>query len=413
MRIAVVGAGWSGLAAATFLRARGHDVKVYEGGASPGGRVRTHREDGYLVEAGPHGVVPSEPPTQRLLELSGVPLASAPPRAPRFVVHERKPVALPTKPPQILKTPLIGANGKLRLLAEPLHRAGPAGETVGAFAKRRLGSGVRDLVDAFVSGVYAGDPDRLILQHAFPEIHKMDRSGGLLRNMKKPIGPRPTLTTARGGMESLVRALAAKLDVTYDAPVTSASGTATSVTITTRTGSENFDHAVLATDPQATQRLLGLHVDVPPLAAVHIVAFGLPDDAGPPDGYGVLAPEREGCFMLGALFESRLFPGRAPPGKQLVRCLVGGRRHPERAALPPDEIARHAWKDLVGLGLARGEPTRTFHLKTQGIPQPEAGQAAWLAALPARRIHVIGIGQRAVGLNPLAAEADRLAQELA
>lgn len=375
--------------------------------------MRTHREDGYLVEAGPHGVSPSGPATQRLLELSGVPLVGAPPRAPRFIVHRGKPVALPTKPPQILKTPLLSASAKLRLLAEPLHRAGPPGETVASFAKRRLGSGVRDLVDAFVSGVYAGDPDRLVLEHAFPQLRKMDTAGGLLRNVGKPTRPRAALTTARDGMESLVRALATKLDITYDARVARATESATSVSITTRQGTDDFDLAILAADPAATRRILGLPVVAPPLAPVHVVAFGVPDEAGPPDGYGVLAPEREGRFVLGALFESRLFPGRAPPGQQLVRCLVGGRRHPERASLPPDDIARLAWNDIASLGLVRGSPTRTFHLATKGIPQPEAGQRDWIAGLPQARIRVVGIGHHAVGLDALAVEAHRVAQELA
>lgn len=413
MRVAIIGAGWSGLSVATFLRERGQDVTMHEAGHGPGGRIRTHREDGHLVEAGPHGVIPSDAATKRLLDISGVPLVTAPAQAPRFVVHRGRSVELPAKPPQVLKTPLLTTGAKLRLFTEPLHRTGPDGETVGSFARRRLGRGARDLVDAFVSGVYAGDPDRLVLKHAFPELHRMDATGGLLRNLKKPTHARPLLTSAREGMESLVRALAAKLDIVYDSPVTSATESATSVTITTSQGREDVDHAVLATDPEAVRRILGLPIAAPPLAPVHIVAFGMPDDAGPPEGYGMLSPEREGRFALGALFESRLFPGRAPVGQQLVRCLIGGRRHPERVTLAPDEIARKAWNDLVELSIVRGEPTRTFHLKTQGIPQPEEGQSAWLSVLPHRRIHVLGIGHRAVGLNALAAEAHQLAQRLA
>lgn len=408
-----MGAGWSGLAAATFLRKRGHDIRIFEATDRPGGRVATLRQDGYLVEAGPHGVIPSDAATLQLLEASGVPLVQAPPRAPRFVVHRGHVLELPTKPPQILKTPLLSAAAKVRLLSEPLHRAGPPSETVGAFAKRRLGRGPSHLVDAFVTGVYAGDPDRLVLEHSFPALHKMDQNGGILRNIQRPAGPRPALTTALDGMESLARGLAAKLDITYDTRVVSAKQDATAVTITTDHGAEAFDQAIFATDPSAVSRILGLTTPAPPTAPVHVVAFAVPDAEAPPEGYGVLAPEREGVFVLGALFESRLFPHRAPSGEQLVRCLVGGRRHPERAAMPHPEIARRAWDALTQLGLVRGYPTRTFHIPTQGIPQPEAGHAAWLAALPRGRIRVLGIGHHAVGLDALAAQAHALTAEIA
>lgn len=411
--MAVVGAGWTGLATATFLQEMGHDVVVHEAGDRPGGRVSTLRADGWLVEAGPHAVVPADPATRRLLDLAKVPLETAPPGAPRFVVHDGRAHALPAKPPDILRTRLLGAGAKARLLTEPFRGAGPAGETVAAFARRRLGPSVAPLVDAFVTGVYAGDPERLVLAHAFPDLHRMDQGGGLLRSLRRPAAPRPPLTAPRDGMDALLRALADRLDVSYRSPVTRVVEEEGGVALETPRGTLRVDRVVFAAGPVAVKRALGLAAASPPLASVHVVAFGLPDDAAPPEGYGVLVPEREGRFALGALYESRLFPGRAPPGHALLRCLIGGRRHPERAALPHDEIARRAWQDLRALGLVRGEPSRTFHLPTAGIPQPEAGHDAWLAALPRGRVRVAGIGHQAVGLNALAAHAHRLAKEWA
>lgn len=411
MDVCVVGAGWSGLAVARFLRVRGARVRLFEASDRAGGRVSTLREKGYLVEAGPHGVIPNAEATRALLD--AIPAVEAPRRAPRFVAHRGTPVPLPAAPPGILSTPLLTRRARLRLLAEPFRGPGPEGETVAAFARRRLGPGTAHLTDAFVTGVYAGDPKRLVLAHAFPEVARMDREGGLLRNLKRQKGPRQPLTAPREGMQAWMDALAKDLEIAFRAPVERVEARGPKVVLAAGGREETFDRVVLAVEPAVAARLLGLKVPPPPAAPVAVVAFGLPADAAPSEGYGVLAPEREGRFVLGALYESALFPGRAPEGKALVRCLVGGRRHPERARLAPEELARRAWDDLRGLGVVRGEPEARFVLPPQTIPQPEAGHDAWLAALPDGPVHVLGIGHRAVGLDGLAAQAKAMAERLA
>lgn len=402
------------MATALFLQEAGHDVTVLEAATQVGGRIATTRRDGYLLEHGPHAVFTRSAPVQALSQVAGLEFVEAPPRAPRFVVHHGKLRPLPVSPPALLATPLLSPLAKARILLEPLVPKGRREESVLQLATRRLGTAVAPLVDAMVAGIHAGDPARLSARYAFPHLWRMDRNGGLLRTLLRGKGaPAAVLAAPRDGMQAWMEAWARRLDVRLRSPALSLETGPRQVRIETRQETLEADRVVIALDPGATARLLGLDTTLPPLAPVSLVVLGVDSAAAPREGYGFLAPESEHRFVLGCLYESVLFPGRAPPGKSLLRCFVGGRRHPERAALPNREMAARAWHDLRSLGVVAGEPTFSQVVRTAGIPQMELGHQAWLDAVAAKtKGKVLGIGHHAIGLEGLALEAQTFASRL-
>jgi protoporphyrinogen oxidase len=256
MRAVVVGAGWSGLAAATFLQESGHDVTVIEAGKTVGGRIATHNESGYVIEAGPHAVMDGQPMVKRLLELADVELVAAPGKAPRFLCSKGRLVPFPTSPPAVLKSTLIGATAKLRMLVEPLvARSRKPDEAVGPLVVRRLGKAAGPALDAMVGGVFAGDPARLSARHAFPELWALDQSGGILRGLarRKPTGAR--LVSPRRGMFELVHALALRLDVRTEEPVLRVSEVAGKAIVETARERLEADLAVVALEPAAQAKV--------------------------------------------------------------------------------------------------------------------------------------------------------------
>lgn len=432
-RVVVVGAGISGLVAAHRLRKSGLDVTLLEAGDRSGGLVRTARRGGYQIEGGPDGVLSNAPATSALigelgLENDVVPASKM--ARHRYLVSGGRLVSLPYTPTEALTTPLLPVGTKMRALMEVFAGGAPdAEESVAGWTRRRLGAGLLPVIDAVVTGVHAGDPERLSVDHAFPQIRALERRHnsvllGALAAMRRGKGNLLAhLVSFRDGMETLVRALAARTGPRTGVRVERVVPAGKGFSVETGDGRLDADAVVVAAGARGLRGLLpdGAPEMVPPEAPVTIVGLGYPCGrvAHPLDGYGFLAPETEGRFCLGCLFPSTVFSGRAPDGHVLLRAFVGGVRHPERAALPDDRLIGAVRRDLnCFLGL-KGEPAFVETIRNPwGISQLNVGHGEFLAplnALEARHpgLFFCGLGIRAIAVNALVADAERVAGRVA
>jgi protoporphyrinogen/coproporphyrinogen III oxidase len=440
--VAVVGAGLAGLAAAFRLRELGADVEVLEASTRIGGVVASHREGGFLAESGPHSLGRPTPRIRSLLSRAGLDDALVfpdPRRSHRFIVRNGTLHPLPTSPLGLLTTPLMGKGSLFRLLFEPLRRRnGPApgeDESVAGLLRRRgLGQDlVEGFLDPFVAGVYAGDPERLSVRHAFPLLHALvEEHGSLVRGLMvkgfqarggKRTRPRedhggtgaapparddtrpPAVLSFREGMEEIPRALARSLEGRIRTGISVGGlrrGEAGSWELVDGAGHAvgTYGAVVLALPAYALAGLDLPHeglVDLRPVEGIRhppvtLLTLGFPEAPGqhPMNGFGMLIPRREGRGVLGALFPSTLFPGRAPEGFRTVACFVGGTRQPELARGGDTEVEALARRDLGELLGLRQEPVfRHFRRWERAIPQFDLGHehakaaaAALEAALP-------------------------------
>lgn len=400
--VAVIGGGMAGLTAAFRLKAKGYDVTVFEAAAVPGGVIQSVQRDGYLVEYGPNALQTSSPALDILIAeagLEGEVVDANPAARRRYVVQAGRPVALPTSPPALLNTSLVSWRARLRLLREPLVRPAPpeAEETVAAFVRRRLGPDwLAYVADPFVAGVFAGDPSRLALRHAFPRVHALEQTHGslLLGQLRasRAGGAARRMVSFRQGLHMLPTALARPLGdhLRLNTRVTALQpdGKAWQVTADGHEGRREtrFDAVVTALPLPRLAPLLapaagdvGAFTEVvhPP---VRIVALGYPRPAvaHPLDGFGMLVPSAEGTFrILGTLFSSTLFPGRAPAGHVLLTTFVGGTRHPALALSDAATVQRVVEDDLGRLLGIQGGPSFVCHVQwPQAIPQYDVGYGA-------------------------------------
>ncbi len=396
----VIGAGLSGLAAAWALHSRGWGVTVLEKSGRAGGALRTVADSGYRFEWGANSFLLNDSRVLGMLRGTGLEERMITPGAAgkkRYLVRGGRAVAVPMSPLKAVTTPLLSFRAKVRVLGEPWRGRGGAGQTVAEFVRRRLGPEVLDFtVQPFVSGIYAGDPERLMLESAFPALAEMERAhGSLVRGMlkreKSPHRIARRLVSWPEGMGELPDALARGLGegLFYEAEVVSVedAGNGRRRISWRRAGAVaevEADAVIAAVPAHALGRLPGFggltdaagSIAHAPVAVVGL-GFRREDVGHALDGFGILIPEREGLAVLGALFSSSLFPGRAPEGHVLLTCFLGGRLHPERAEGGERELVERAVDGLRGILNLRGAPV-WWSVKqwSAAIPQYEAGHTA-------------------------------------
>src|SRR5215472_1644484 len=217
----VIGAGISGLACAYRLKQLGVPVSLFEASERAGGLLGTVRKDGFLFESGPQSFQGTDTLLEliREVEIEGE-LERADLRAPRYIYLHGKLQKIPMTPQALMTSSLLGLKSRARIASEPFKRTKPPSkeESVADFVRRKFGHEILEyLVAPFVSGVYAGDPEKLSLKAAFPTLEEWEREyGSVLRGAmkskeEKRRGPPPSLCSFKLGVGTLAGALAAQL----------------------------------------------------------------------------------------------------------------------------------------------------------------------------------------------------------
>jgi len=407
--VAVVGAGVTGLVAAYALRRAGAPATVYEASDRVGGVIRSVREGGYLAEFGPNSLLETTtrlPVWLREIGLGERMLYSDPAAENRYLVRYGRPVLLPASPLRLLfACELFSWRAKLALLREPFLRRGPADreESVAQFVLRRLNREWLDYaINPMIAGIYAGDPERLSVRHGFPRLYNLEQKyGSLIRGQilgareRRARGEIPKQEAKKisflDGLEELPRALAASLGEAtrlrsrveelrraeggWEVFGTGPAGAFRARHSAVLLAAPAYRIAELRLESEGASEDLSLlgRIVYPPVASV-VLGFRRDEVEHPLDGFGMLVPAKEPFSILGTLFSSSLFSGRAPKGFVTLTSYVGGTRAPELALRPEGELAEMTVADLRRLLGVRGKPTFVHcALYPKAIPQYELG----------------------------------------
>lgn len=457
--VVIVGGGISGLALAYRLEQRAPDLHVIllEERGRLGGKIGTEQHDGFRVETGPNGFLDSKPSTLALCRDLGLGdrlvAASAVSGRNRYLFLEGRLRKLPTGLLSFLCSGVLSWRAKLRLLTERFRSPlspGACDESVDAFARRRVGDEVADtLVDAFVTGIHAGDPRLLSVAAAFPRLTDLERRhGSVLRGLASerkrkrqearqqgtaPPGS-PRMWSFAEGLHLLIDSLRDRL---HRPPITGVrvrSLRRNSVQgapgwRVQGEGQEGWDaDAVVLTCPAPQQAELVADVDAELAAKIagiaynRVVVVALGYRAGdltrPLDGFGYLSPGRECRDVLGVQWCSSIFPERAPPGLVLLRALCGGWHRPEMVDWDEPRLLAAVRAELAAALDLRAEPVFHHVIRwDRAIPQYHLGhleRVAWIEERVRRYpgLHLAGNAYHGVALNDCVERADVLTEKI-
>jgi oxygen-dependent protoporphyrinogen oxidase len=448
MRIVIVGGGISGLSLAYVLLEQkpSLDIAILESEKKAGGKIWTDKVDGFLCEGGVNGFLDNRPRTLELVgKLALTSLRSNDNARKRYIFSEKKLNLLPESPRSFFTSDLLSLYGRLRIVYELfVPRKKGNDETLADFARRRLGKEAYEkLIDPMASGIFAGDPEKMSLKSCFPRIEALEvQYGSLIRALirlqkeakksGKKVGPGPggVLTSFYDGMETLVNGLkhhlGERLKTNCKVVSIGKKGDIYSIHLSDNSNIE-AESVVVATPAHVASGVvkdidkhLSLTLDEIYYPSVSVVCLGYKRDRfqHPLDGFGFLIPYREKRKVLGTLWDSSIFPNRAPEGYVLLRSMIGGVRMSDLAMENDEVLVKVVTNELHDIMQISATPDFIkIYRHEKGIPQYSPGHEKRLESINEKTnkikgFYLTGNAYRGIGVNDCIENSYKLAERI-
>ncbi|MFK7900248.1 MAG: protoporphyrinogen oxidase [Cyclobacteriaceae bacterium] len=359
--IAIIGGGISGLTTAFYLQEQGIDYILFEAKKEAGGCIKSISFEEKNLSVGPNTLLCDEHVTDLIqkLDLEDKVKVTSPASKDRFILKNGKVRKLPSNPIQLLFSSFFSFKTKRSILKEFKAKDQEVpNETVYDFFLRRFGKEICDYtVNPFVSGIYAGDPKKLIVSKAFPTLTTYEKSyGSVLKGfIKNKAKARKETISFEGGISTLVDTLVNKLESYQpNASISQIEKKETGFTLHADKRRYEVDQVILSFPASEASKLLKLLYprESKLLAKAHypsmVVTHTFVEKKGiksVPTGFGVLHPKIENKFSSGTIWYSSIFPTENDDYFHFV-SFTGGTQYSKESQLPKAKIEEKVMEEL-------------------------------------------------------------------
>jgi len=431
--IVIIGAGISGLSLAYFLQKNNIAYQVIESNQRSGGNIVSKKIGDYLLELGPNSFLGGTKIFEliRDLKIEDQVLWTQSVSKNRFIFKNGRYRALSMNPLLFFTNSFFSWKTKIAILKEPFKQKQKVkDETVSAFFQRRFSKEIVDYaVNPFVSGIYAGDPDRLILEDTFPTLYESEQKyGSVLKGFfKNKSNERKKSFSFINGMQTLTDAISRELKaLSLNESVEKIQRHKNNWIIRTSKKEYRANQLVMALPAYKAAELLALdysemadsfkNIYYPPMTVIHS-SYKKEHVKHSLNGFGGLNPALEQQFSLGSIWTSSVFKNRCPEDSVLFTTFVGGSMHPELTQLPDFEIQEKVHLELSKNFEIYGQPVfQHVHKWDKAIPQYDQSYHLTIhqmAAFEKDQLFFCNNWNKGVSLNDCFTKAQLLANDLA
>ncbi len=435
--ILIIGGGISGLTVLHYLKQKYQNradltITLLEAQDQCGGTIRTLRKNGCHFETGPNGFLDDKPSALELsreLGLLDQLIFSRPESKSRYLCVKNRLYALPKNLMAFLCFPLLSFREKMRCFQEIfVKKCTHSEETIYEFGVRRLGKGFTQIfLDPMVSGIVAGDIQELNLKFTFPILFELEQTYGSLLKGRRKMKTKQRLCSFKNGMGQMIAALENKYkdSLKNNVPAIRIMPESQGYKIETPQ-KDYFANEIILSVPAFTaadllsdfDKNLCANLRKIPYASLAVIGLIYSKNQIPklPQGFGYLRPTHEQKEVLGVLFSSEIFAGRAPDDKILLQIMMGGAKNPDTVMRHDEELFNMAQNEIQTVLQANGKPQDQFLVRWNNvIPQYNRNYPAIDAEINRLlkrhpHLHLLANYRNGVSLNDCTANAKKLAQ---
>lgn len=382
----ILGAGITGLSTAHFLSKKTEDFLVIEKNNKVGGNIHSQNLTGFKVENGPNTVLINNPSIQQLIKdcklENDLIYPNESTKNNRYVLKQGKLQILPKKPIDILSTPILNWYEKISIIKDFFISKHNKNTSVSSFITKRFGKAVLNhFFEPFLTGIYAGDIDKMSAKHTLKKIwHLEQKYGSVIKGIKQQKNiSNPSIFNFSNGLSHLTETIAKNIEkkLLLNQEIKHIKKLKNEYIITTNKNTIQSKR-IISTIPAFSLSSIIEHkglteaLNAIQYVPVDVFHFGFEKKKvkNQSQGFGVLTKPSDKKHFLGILFNNRIFPHVCSDDKDLFTVIVGGSKQSQLCQLPIEKLKPIILNEVKELLKCTADPIFSNHIKYKnGIPQ--------------------------------------------